>query len=127
MKIARQFATNFATEWVDAWNSKNIEAIMSHYADDVVFSSPFILKAQINDNGMIHGKAALRTYFERALAKNPDLYFDLKHTMAGIKSVTLIYIRKQTILASEVMILNDEGKVVEGLSHYPVEDIYELI
>ena len=53
MKITRQFAKSFADEWVHAWNTKNIEAIMSHYVDNVVFSSPFILKAQINDRGTI--------------------------------------------------------------------------
>ena len=47
--------------------------------------------------------------------------------MVGIKSITLIYTRKKIMLAYEVMILNDEGKVVEGLSHYPVDDIYELL
>lgn len=124
MKITKQFAKSFADEWVRAWNSKDIEAIMSHYVDNVVFSSPFIFKAHINDTGTIHGKSELRKYFEKALEKNPDLHFDLKHTMVGIKSITLIYTRNKTMLASEAMILNDEGKVVEGLSHYPVDDIY---
>lgn len=127
MKITRQFAKNFADEWVQAWNNKDIEAIMSHYVDSVVFSSPFILKAQINDKGTIQGKSELRKYFESALVKNPNLHFDLKHIMVGIKSITLIYTRKGTMLASEAMILNDEGKVVEGLSHYSVDSIYEVL
>lgn len=100
---------------------------MSHYADDIIFSSPFILKNGINDNGTIHGKAGLKTYFENALSKNPDLHFDLKHIMIGIKSITLIYVRKHILLSSETMILNDKGLIIEGLSHYPVEDIYELL
>ena len=127
MKITKEFAKNFAGEWVQAWNSKHIEAVMSHYADNVVFSSPFILKAQINASGTIIGKSELKKYFETALEKNPDLHFDLKYTMVGIKSVTLIYTRKKTMLSSETMILNNEGKIVEGLSHYPVDDIYEFV
>jgi hypothetical protein len=127
MKITKQFAKNFADEWIRAWNDKDIEAIMSHYADSVVFSSHFILRSQINDKGTIYGKNELRRYFEKALEKNPDLHFDVKHIMVGIKSITLIYIRSKTMLASETMILNDEGKVVEGLSHYPVDDIYQLL
>jgi hypothetical protein len=123
MKITKQFARHFAGEWIQAWNNRDTEAIMNHYADAIVFSSPFILKAQMNDSGTIHGKIELKKYFERALEKNPDLHFDLKHVMVGIKSITLIYLRKKTMLASEVMILNDDGKIAEGLSHYPVEDI----
>ncbi len=127
MKIAKQFAKQFANEWISAWNRKDIEAIIAHYSDEVTFSSPFILKAQINNIGTIHGKSNLRKYFEKALDKNPDLHFDLKHIMVGIKSITLIYVRKKTMLASETMVLNEEGKVVEGLSQYPVDEIFELL
>ena len=95
MKITKQFAKSFADKWVHAWNNKDIEAIMNHYVDDVVFSSPFILKAQMNVTGTIYGKAELKTYFERAISKNSDLHFDLKHIMVGIKSITLIYTRKR--------------------------------
>lgn len=127
MKITRQFAQNFADNWLHAWNNKNIESIMSHYDDNVIFSSPFIIKSQVSCTGTIKGKTELRKYFEKALEKNPDLHFDLKHIMVGTKSITLIYIRKQTMLASEVMIMNDEGVIAEGLSHYPVDDIFELL
>ena len=127
MKISREFARQFADDWVKAWNDKKIDRIMDHYADAVVFSSPFVLKAQINETGTLHGKAELKRYFERALQKNPDLIFDLKHIMVGIKSITLIYMRNRTMLASEVMLLDKDGKVSEGLSHYPVDDIYELL
>ncbi len=126
MKISQQFAESFAAEWVAAWNSRDIERIMQHYDDAVVFSSPFIIRAKINEVGTIQGKAALRSYFEHALNANPDIHFDLKHIMVGAKSINLIYIRKRVMLASEVMILNDSGKVIEGLSHYPVEDIGRL-
>lgn len=127
MKITQEFARGFADEWIAAWNGRRIEAIMGHYAEDVVFSSPFILKAGINGMGTLHGKANLQLYFERALEKNPDLRFDLQQVMVGIKSITLIYTRKQVLLATEVMVLNAEGKVVEGMSHYPIEAIYALL
>lgn len=123
MKLTKQFAKNFAEEWVNAWNNRDIELIMGHYVESVVFSSPFILKTMIGNHGTIQGKTELRKYFEGALEKNQDLHFDLKHIMLGVKSITLIYIRKGTMLASEVMVLNDEGKIVQGMSHYPVDDI----
>ncbi len=121
MKISQAFAEDFAKQWIDSWNSKDLEAILSHYAEHVVFSSPFVIKNHINDRGTILGKTELRNYFEKALERNPDLHFDLQHVMVGIKSVTLIYVRNGTLLACEAMILNDEGKVLEGLSHYPVD------
>ncbi len=123
MRINQQFAEEFAKHWVQAWNSRNSKAILQHYADTVVFSSPFIIKAGINGTGTIYGKQNLKMYFENALEKNPDLHFELKHIMAGVKSITLIYLRKQTLLACETMLLNEEGLVAEGLSHYPAGDV----
>ncbi|MFM8500337.1 MAG: nuclear transport factor 2 family protein [Chakrabartia sp.] len=36
----------FATHWIEAWNTHDIEAILSHYADDVVSLSPIALKRE---------------------------------------------------------------------------------
>ncbi len=127
MRITQQFASHFADEWIKSWNKKDIAAIMNHYTDGVIFSSPFIIRNKINTSGTIKGKDNLKKYFEKALAATPDLHFDLEHIMIGIKSITLIYVRIQTLLASETMILDYEGKVIEGLSHYPLEDIYSLL
>jgi ketosteroid isomerase-like protein len=33
-------ARRFARQWLDAWNSHDLEAILSHFRDDAVFSSP---------------------------------------------------------------------------------------
>ena len=35
-------ATRFAQEWVAAWNSRDLERILSHYADDVEVTSPLV-------------------------------------------------------------------------------------
>lgn len=56
----------FARDWVAAWNRSNVEAILAHYADDVVFVSP--LAASMTGNPEVHGKARLRAYWTKALA-----------------------------------------------------------
>ena len=30
----------FSAEWVAAWNARDVEAVLSHFHDDVVFTSP---------------------------------------------------------------------------------------
>lgn len=127
MTVTEAFVNKFANDWLAAWNNSNIDGIMGHYAEDVIFSSPFIITSRVNEQGTIYGKTALRAYFENALALNPDLYFDLKHIMVGIDSITLIYTRKQVMLAAESMILNKEGLIKEGRSHYPVDKLFPLI
>jgi ketosteroid isomerase-like protein len=41
-------ARQFAHHWVSAWNSHNLDAIMSHYASEVVLTSPVATKL-LND------------------------------------------------------------------------------
>ena len=33
-------ARAFAAAWADVWNRRNLDAILAHYADDVVLTSP---------------------------------------------------------------------------------------
>lgn len=127
MKLSQQFTKNFAERWIADWNKKDIQAILSHYNDHVVFSSPMMLKTQFFEPGTLHGKIELKKYFELALARNPALFFELHQVMVGIKSITLLYTRNQTMLAAEVMLLNDKGLITEGLSHYPADDIYGML
>ena len=44
--MARPDADSFAREWVAAWNDHDLDAVLSHYADGVVFHSPRIALAE---------------------------------------------------------------------------------
>lgn len=38
--ISPEFAAQFAQEWVVAWNSRDLDRILLHYADDFEMFSP---------------------------------------------------------------------------------------
>lgn len=38
--LTQQQAHQLASEWIQAWNSHNLDAILSHYAEDIVLVSP---------------------------------------------------------------------------------------
>jgi ketosteroid isomerase-like protein len=40
MVMTPEGAKAFAAEWVEAWNSHDLERIVGHFTDDVTFSSP---------------------------------------------------------------------------------------
>jgi ketosteroid isomerase-like protein len=42
--IDREFALEFAAEWVRAWNAHDLERIFAHYADDFEMVLPFIVE-----------------------------------------------------------------------------------
>ena len=37
-------AQRFVAQWVGAWNSHDLESILTHFRDDVIFSSPLATK-----------------------------------------------------------------------------------
>lgn len=112
-------ARGFATEWVEAWNSHDIERILRHYTDDVEFSSPFVVTIAGEATGTLRGKAALRSYWTRALAGLPDLHFTLLDVLAGVSAVTLHY-RGHRGPVAETFHLDASGQVRASLACYSV-------
>ena len=35
-----QQTEGFAKGWIQAWNQRNLEAVLSHYTEDIEFQSP---------------------------------------------------------------------------------------
>lgn len=113
-----EHAEAFATSWYGAWNTHDLDAIMSHYAPGIEHSSPFIKKYNGTDDVALRGIAAVREYFGRALVRNPTLRFDPLHVTVGLESVILVYRRMTGDLAAEVFFFDNAGKVVRSVSHY---------
>lgn len=116
--LTQQQATDFAEEWLAAWNAHDVAAIIHHYADAIEFTSPFIVAMTGKPSGTITDKQELQDYFRNALEKYPDLHFELQTLLTGVKSVVLSYKSVNNLLAAEVMELNDEGKVTRVNAHY---------
>jgi len=108
----------FAREWIEAWNHHNLEAILSHYDDDVEFASPFVAKLIGEPSGNIRGKVDLRGFFRKGLAVYPDLHFELLYILTGVNSVALVYRSVNKMLAVEVMQLNVYYKATKVIAHY---------
>jgi hypothetical protein len=110
-------AALFAQEWVAAWNAHDLEGILAHYEDDFEMTSPAIVRLTGEASGKLRGKAAVRAYWAGALAKFPDLHFDLLHVLRGVDSVTLIY-NGVLGLSAEVFHFAPSGKVARAFAHY---------
>ena len=80
---------DFATEWVQAWNSHDLERVLSHYDDTVTLISPRAQLVLGIADGAVRGKAALRDYIKRALENVPDLSFTLERVFSGVNSVVI--------------------------------------
>ena len=109
---------HFANEWVSAWNSHNIDRIMSHYAEEIEFHSPLIVKLNINPEGTIKNKTDLKEYFLKGLTAYPGLHFNLHKVLSGKDSVVLYYESINQTMSAEFMQLNSDGKVTVVRAHY---------
>lgn len=118
MAITAQQGECLAREWVEAWNRHDLDAIMGHYADDVVFTSPFVPILANEPTATLQGTTALRAYFAKGLAAYPDLRFELLDVLTGVRSVTLYYRSVKDKVAAETMSLNAEGLVARVECHY---------
>ncbi len=110
-------ANKFATEWIQAWNSHDLGAILNHYEDDFEMSSPMIIKHENLPSGTLKGKDNVKRYWEGALRRSPDLHFELLHVLLGSHSITVIYDGVRG-LSAEVFHFSENGKVSSAYAHY---------
>lgn len=111
-------AEEYAKSWIEAWNAHDIEALGAHYADDVVFRSPFIPKLVENASCTIHGRDGLKAYLARGMEAYPHMRFQLHRVGVGVDSIALNYIGVDGALANEVHVLNEGGQAVDVRIHY---------
>lgn len=111
-------AKKFAEQWIKSWNSHDLEEIMKHYSDDIEITTPMIKLAAGIESGSLQGKEQVRAYWEKALQKIPDLYFELEEVTSGVNSVALYYKSVMNKMAIEVMFFNENGLVNRMIAHY---------
>lgn len=77
MSAADGYAASLAADWIAAWNSHDLDRILSHYAEDATISSPVAAVRVPDSGGIVRGHAGLRAYWGPALEAMPDLHFTL--------------------------------------------------
>jgi hypothetical protein len=103
----------FAEQWIANWNTRNVEAVLADYAENVTFTSPTAMKVVPETAGAVHGKEALRRYWTIALQGNQDLHFDLLGVYAGVSTLALHYRNQRGGLVIEVLTF-EHGLVTVG-------------
>jgi hypothetical protein len=116
--LTEKQADELARHWIDAWNSHDLDGIMSHYEDDVILVSPVALRILNLPEGLVRGKGALRAYFSKGLEVYPDLKFELMDVLRGVKSLVLYYKNQQGVKVGEFMEIGSTGKVTRVVANY---------
>jgi hypothetical protein len=109
-------ALEFARKHVEVWNSHDLDAIVELYTEDAELVSP--LAGQLAGDSALRGRAALREYFARGLAKYPDLTFEIIDVFRCQASVTIHYYGAGRKRVAEVVLLRDDHKIERVFAHY---------
>lgn len=117
--LTREFAEHFAYDWIESWNAHDLERILSHYTEDFEMSSPLIATVANEPSGILKGKEAIGNYWSKALAKFPDLKFELEEIFVGAVSIVLTYTNlSREVMAAEIFYINKDGKVYRASGNY---------
>jgi len=114
-------AVTFAERWKRDWNAHDLEGLLEHFTEDVVFTSPVAARVIEGSGGVIRGKAALRNYWAVALARIPELHFEVEGVYAGVDLIVINYRNHLGNLVNEI--LKFDGDLVgEGHGTYLNDD-----
>lgn len=109
-------AQAFAARWVAAWNNHDIEAILSHYAQDIEFSSP--VARALTGQGRLNGLEDLRAYWTRGLSLNSGLAFHILDVLQGDGVLVLLYENERKQRVAETFEFNPSGQVIRASACY---------
>jgi ketosteroid isomerase-like protein len=116
MPWTEQEAVAFVEHHIEVWNRHDLEEILQLYTEDVELVSPFA--GQVVGRDVVRGREGLREYFGTALARNPNLEFEIVDVLRCVDSVTIYMRSVGGRMVAEVLFVNDEGLISKVLAHY---------
>ena len=105
-------------EWIAAWNSHDLERVLSLYAEDSEMTSDKIPVFGFDPSGTLRGKDKIRAYWGTALKQLPNLHFDLIDTYVSPDSVVVFYQNERGAKICEYLRLDAEGKIKQGSANH---------
>jgi hypothetical protein len=119
--IDQEKAQEFAADWLAAWNAHDLDAVLSHYADELDFVSPLAVSRLGRADGAITSKSELRDYFSQSLVPGSELRFQLEEVFAGVSGLTLLYRNHRNQRVAETMVFGDAGLVERVCVHHGLD------
>lgn len=106
--LTHDSARTHARAWCDAWNRRDLDAVMAHYAEDVVLSSPLVVKRWGIEDGCLRGKQRVRENFAIGM-RNEALHFELVDVLVGVDALCVIYRRETGALVADLVEVDGRG------------------
>ncbi|MEO8127645.1 MAG: nuclear transport factor 2 family protein [Bryobacteraceae bacterium] len=121
----RTEAEAYAQDWIRDWCARNVEGIVSHFAEDAQFVSP--VAAKRTGNALVVGREALTAYWQ-VVHSFGSFRFTLERVIwdeAG-QEMVIVYTRDidgRRDRACELLRFNASGEVAAGEAMYGAEGV----
>jgi steroid delta-isomerase len=111
----------FAEAWVSAWNRRDVDAVLAHYAEEAQFVSP--VASAVVGRSVLRNKQELAAYWRGALARIATLEFRLDHAAWDERRRELVVVYEANLdgerkRACEIMRFDPAGRQVGGEALY---------
>lgn len=113
--MSSQEIMSIAYKWFDAFNSHNLEQLLSLYDENAQHFSPKLKLIKPETNGLVIGKEAMREWWKDSFERLPSLKYKVTSLTANSDRVFMEYIRsvdnEEDMLVAEVLETR-EGKII---------------
>lgn len=116
-KVNDEIFNRLARDWIEAWNRRDLDGIVSRLAEEVEYVSPFVPRLTGSPEGRVVGKSAVGEYVARWLVAHPKSHFKLLSVFSGVRSLTVHYRSVDDLTVSEVLTLSDSNLIVHVQQH----------
>jgi hypothetical protein len=103
--------------WFTAFNTKNLDLLLSLYHDNAEHFSPKLKIRQPETHGLIKGKAQLNAWWQDAFDRLPELHYSPNYSIADDNSVFVEYLRtvpgEDDLIVGEVLFF-ENGLIVRS-------------
>jgi len=106
-----------ALKWFEAFNTHDLEKLLSLYHDQAKHFSPKLKIRQPETKGLISGKQALRAWWHDAFNRLPSLKYQVTALTGNDKRVFMEYVRKvdgeEDMLVAEALEI-ENGRIISS-------------
>jgi ketosteroid isomerase-like protein len=100
----------WANKWIDAWNRRDLDALLALYAHDIQLRSPFAKVYAVT--GVIEGKDELRNYWGEAMRRMPNLTLEKVAVYKGHLALALHYRDNSDRNCIETVLFNERDEAI---------------
>jgi predicted SnoaL-like aldol condensation-catalyzing enzyme len=107
--------------WFEAFNTHNLEKLLSLYDDEAQHFSPKLKIRQPETNGLVTGKEALHNWWQDAFDRLPSLHYKVTSLTSNSDRVFMEYVRtvenEPEMLVAEVLEIKEDKIIFSRVYH----------